>query len=312
MKYSKIIKPIFIVGCGRSGTTLLYHLMAGHRDLAWISNYNDKFPNRPWLSKFNFLFKNPRISSYTRNRKRAFPFILPDEGYNFWDMFYQVQQPDLPLTESDVKYSDTTSMKKLISRYIKHSNSERFLNKNTRNTRRCRYLLKIFPDAFFIHTIRDGRAVTNSLINTSFWRNLPLWYHDEGKTPAQLIDEGMDEILLAAKLWKYEVERILSDSEKIPKEQYMEIRYETLTEKPEAALMKILSFCDLDWNSEFEKFVKSFDAQNRNYKWKQNFSDEQRNNIQDELEPLLSKLGYEFSRTNEIKYAQSNMEYSVI
>src|SRR5213078_3203453 len=35
---------------------------------------------------------------------------------------------------------------------------------------RVGYLRAIFPDARFIHLIRDGRAVANSLIHTDFWR----------------------------------------------------------------------------------------------------------------------------------------------
>src|SRR5690242_7881820 len=33
-------KPIFIVGAPRSGTTLLYDLMASHKDLAWFSQHD--------------------------------------------------------------------------------------------------------------------------------------------------------------------------------------------------------------------------------------------------------------------------------
>ena len=35
---------------------------------------------------------------------------------------------------------------------------------------RIGYLNEIFSDAKFIHILRDGRAVANSLINVEFWR----------------------------------------------------------------------------------------------------------------------------------------------
>ncbi len=34
---------------------------------------------------------------------------------------------------------------------------------------RLGYLHEIFPDAKFIHVVRDGRAVVNSLINVDWW-----------------------------------------------------------------------------------------------------------------------------------------------
>ena len=41
----------------------------------------------------------------------------------------------------------------------------RFVNKNLQNSFRVRLLNLIFPDAKFIHIIRDGRAVAFSLLN---------------------------------------------------------------------------------------------------------------------------------------------------
>jgi glycosyltransferase involved in cell wall biosynthesis len=211
----KIRQPIFIVGCGRSGSTLLYNLMAGHKDLTWFSNYTDKYPNQPWISKFNYLFKDPTISKNFRDNQ-LFPFIIPSEAHDLWNLFHPLEQGgDPPLFESDVKDANVVLMKKTILNHLKYSKCRRFVNKNTRNTHRSLYPYKIFPDALFIHIIRDGRAVTNSLLNVDFWRNLHLWYRDDFKTPTQLIQEGENEILLAAKLWKFEVQRMLLHSKKI-------------------------------------------------------------------------------------------------
>lgn len=291
-----IRQAIFILGCGRSGTTLLYYLLAGHKDLAWFSNYTDKFPNQPWLSILNHLFKIPTISKHFRENQ-LFPFIIPSEGYNLWNLFHPIGPraragAARPLFESDIKDTNIDLMKKTILKHLKYSKCNRFINKNTRNTRRSRYLFKIFPDALFIHVIRDGRAVTNSLLNVGFWNNLHLWYRDDFKTPAQLIQEGENEVLLAAKLWKFEVHKMLLDSNKIPKGQYLEVRYENLTKEPISILKNILLFCNLDYSKNFEKHIKSFNIINRNYKWKKNLSKNQIQIVEKELNNLLKVLGY--------------------
>ena len=38
-----IKKPIFIIGTGRCGSTLLYRILALHPELAFLSNINEKF-----------------------------------------------------------------------------------------------------------------------------------------------------------------------------------------------------------------------------------------------------------------------------
>jgi len=292
----KIRQPIFIVGAGRSGTTLLYNLIAGHKDLAWFSNYTDKFPNQLWLSTFNFLFKIPAISKKLRDN-HIFPFVIPSEGYNLWNLFHPIHQHERegaarPLLGSDIKDVNIVLIKHMILKYLKYSKCTRFVNKNTRNTRRSLYLYKIFPDALFIHIIRDGRAVTNSLLNVAFWRNLNLWYRDDYKTPAQLIHEGENEALLAAKLWKFEVQRILLDSKKIPKNQYYEVRYEDLTKNPFSILKDILLFCNLHYYKNYEKHIKSFNIINKSYQWEENLTKKQIQQVEKEIKNLLGKLEY--------------------
>jgi hypothetical protein len=43
---------------------------------------------------------------------------------------------------------------------------------------RISFLYAIFPDARFVHVLRDGRAVANSRLNASFWKGwhgLNIW-----------------------------------------------------------------------------------------------------------------------------------------
>ena len=141
----EIINPIFIVGSGRSGTTLLYNLIAGHIDLGWFSNYTNKYPKIPQLAKLNKLYKNLEIS---RNFRKIKGFPLPSEGYRIWDYFHPVnggfdKGSSPPFDESDVENADIDLMKKTIIKHLKASGSYRFVNKNTRNTRRMLYLYQL-------------------------------------------------------------------------------------------------------------------------------------------------------------------------
>jgi len=289
-----IQEPIFIIGSGRSGTTLFYNILAGHRDLAWFSNYTDRYPNKPWFAKFNALYKNITLSKKYRTWSL---FPKPSEGFNIWNYFHPLSDIEdagasSPLYEDDIKDTNIPLMKKIISKHIEYSNATRFLNKNTRNTRRSRYLKEIFHDCIFIHMIRDGRAVINSLLNVQWWNDLPLWYRNDFKTPSQLIKEGYNEILLAAKMWKNNVNRLLEDKKKIPKNQYHELRYEEFINDPHTCLKNILSFCNLKYYEDYEKFINSFNIINMDYKWKNEFTNDQIEMIEDEIGSLLKKLKY--------------------
>lgn len=207
----KIDRPIFIVGTGRSGTTIFYNLICGHGDLGWFYEnwltYHTRIPSLISLfASLIILYKLPPIS--TRYRKRGW-FPKPSEAYPVWDMFHPVENgaASPPFTEEDVDLANVELMRSVIKKHLYYSKTSRFVSKNTRNSRRMRYLHKIFPDALFIHVIRDGRAVANSLLHVGFWSDLPLWWCG-GYTPAQLKEQGEDSALLAAKHWKAGIERI--------------------------------------------------------------------------------------------------------
>jgi len=282
--------PIFIVGSGRSGTSIVYYLLAGHRCLAWVSNYVLRFPSYPLLARLNALYQTPFLIRRHKNQ-RWFP--KPVEAYKIWDSFHPMKNSaaTLPLTEKDSVAADIEGLRCFIANIIRFSGRARFLNKNTRNARRSRYLNAMFPDALFIHVIRDGRAVTNSLLNVHFWKTLSLWWA-EAKTPSELQSEGVDPVLIAARHWKLGVERMLHDRQYIPQEQYIEIRYEELMRDPIVELTRILDFCDLPCTCDFQAHVEEFNLENRNFKWMNRFPPYQINKIYEEIGPLLEQLEY--------------------
>ena len=49
MRIDGLKLPVFIVGCGRSGTTIVYELLCEHPDFAWFSSYAERWPAFPQL-----------------------------------------------------------------------------------------------------------------------------------------------------------------------------------------------------------------------------------------------------------------------
>jgi hypothetical protein len=223
--------------------------------------------------------------------RRWFP--EPVEAHELWDMFHPVENSKggPPFVEEDAAAADRQGMRLFIANILRFSRRARFLNKNTRNTRRIRYLQAIFPDACFIHIIRDGRAVANSFLNIDWWPRLSVWWAN-GRTTTQLEREGADPVMVAAQMWKSEVERVLQDAEYVSPERYIEVRYEKLMQYPIRTMLGVLDFCGLSWTSEFQEHIEAFDIKTRNFKWMDRFTAQQMDCINKEIGPLLEQLEY--------------------
>jgi hypothetical protein len=278
-------KPIFIIGSGRSGTTLLYRLLYGHPDTAWFSGITDILPRFPQLSILS-RFLNGKIHRH---------FGPSIEAINIYK-FCGVDNPSLrskgaSLTEQDVNKYSEFMLYKTVAQHLKWMGKSRFINKNTTNCMRIRYLKHIFPDALFVHIIRNGYAVVNSLLRVNWWPDLELWWL--GRTPRQWIKTGGNPAELCARHWKRQVEEVLQNKEHIPPNQYLECRYEEVVEKPLSSLKKILEFCQLRWSDGFEKYIKSISISNLSLnKWQDELDKASKEAVKKFAGDLIYYFGY--------------------
>jgi hypothetical protein len=118
-------KPVFIVGCSRSGTTVGYKVLSMAKRLASLEKESHDF----WNS------------------------LHPPEEKN-WDSH--------SLDAEDVSERDRMDVSRY---FFKHLGMRRFVDKANQNCFRIPYLLELFPDAIFIYVKRDGRDNVNSLIH---------------------------------------------------------------------------------------------------------------------------------------------------
>lgn len=276
----RVSSPIFIVGSGRSGTTLVYELMCQHPDLGWFSNYVERWPKLPQLglvSRHARLSRLPRIGRYMPR---------PVEGYRLWDSCASRQRPNAgPLDDRDVHPEERECINATIARIMRYQGKHRFVNKNTRNSVRVPFLMELFGDPFFIHVVRDPRAAVASMLRVPFWPNLPVWC-EGGITPLEWRASGRDETVLAAKLWCDEVGRVLADRARIPEGRYLEIRYEDLVREPRRHVPTIFEFCGMTLTPRMLDRMSRIPCDDRNAKFRSQLNQTQIDQIDNMTLPI--------------------------
>jgi sulfotransferase family protein len=141
--------PFFVVGCPRSGTTLVRSMLREHPRLVIP-------PEAPWLTELA-----PRRGAWSRERRtKVLDQILGHPRYRDWSLpaktvraAVEEQQPS--------SYSELVRV--LFAVYALREAKPRWGDKTPENVLQVDLLARLFPAAVFIHVIRDGREVAASL-----------------------------------------------------------------------------------------------------------------------------------------------------
>jgi hypothetical protein len=274
MKEVPVVKPVFIVGVPRSGTSIFYRKLACHPDFAWLTKTSKKFPRSVFASRFASVF-------HKDNRHT--------EGSWIWRKFAREQ--DDCLEKGDLTPRAASFYRDVFRAQMALFDKPRFLSKYPRNVLRMEFFKEIFPDALFIHVIRDGRAAANSILNCRLKHGGADEYWGI-KPPAwkELLDrDGLESCCLQ---WKQTVEYARKSAENLSDGQYTEIKYEDFVSSPIEVLQAVGEFCDIKWEEELLESLVS-DLRSQNYKWREKFSSDQIDMMHDHIGALLKDLGYD-------------------
>ena len=286
-----IEKPIFIIGSGRSGTSVLYNLLSTHPELGWFSNYSAKFYNLTPLPLLHRILDLPLLGSVAKqgivsNNRYS---IKPSEAGRIYHDYCGFESA-IKSTEDDLNPEAEQKLKAAIRRHLRLSGKKRFLNKQTANTQRIRLIDTMFPDAQYIHIIRDGRAVANSMFNVSWWNDTDIWWLD-GMKAAEWEKQGKPAIELCGLHWMRDVKEIL-ENKYLFGERYIELKYEDFIQDVHGTMKEITDFCGLGYENGFTKLLPT-SLPNMNQKWKENLTDNQKDVLVTAIGPFLKELGYE-------------------
>jgi hypothetical protein len=281
---------VFLVGCGRSGTTVLYNTFAAHQATAWFSRWTDA-TRRPELALGAELYRR----WFTRADRRTRRFLpYPSEGYRLWDQAVNLDPADTlrPLDNTDVTVGRARSIDDLVEAHLRYGHGRCFINKNTRNSRRVRFLASVYPDAAFIHVVRHPLDVVASLTEVAWWPDLALWTR-QGASPRSLRAEGAEAAVLAAELWAAETSMVRRDLERLrDSERASEIHYEDFVRSPEQELGALLTRLGLDLDADTARFCTLVSAASVGT-WDRRLSGDQRKAATAIVADLAGQFGYD-------------------
>ena len=290
MSRSLIDRPIFLLGSGRSGTTVLYNFMAVHPQLCWFSNVSNRFAWLPCAPLSHRVLDFGGIGKQARRhivgRRGGRRRLGPVEAEMLYDMAGFVS--NRRSTEADYDPEVERRFRQIVERHLRWSGKPRFLSKQTANNQRYRLLNRMFPDALFVHLIRDGRAVANSIRGQRWLETMDLWWLQD--KAANHVEEYGDPIELCGLHWQHNVNELLQARELLG-ERYCELRYEDLVHDVHGFVRTVLDFCQLEAPAAFLELLPA-KLPDMNNKWRDDLSDQQIQALQKVIGPSLEQLGY--------------------
>jgi hypothetical protein len=269
--------PIFLLGVRRSGTTLLRVMLDRSSELAipdesyFIPQLADRHPGRLHIGMFlNDLRRVGTLREWAvpveAVRERLPPGALAGHGIAAVFEAYAAQQ-------GKARWGDKTPM------YMQH----------------LELLERLFPDALYVHLIRDGRDAALSFL----------------AVPKGIMTEGWGHPRDAAGFacqWRTEVAAARRLGLRVGPGRYLEVRYEALVADPEPELRRICSFGGLAYEPAMMEYPGTVDVSAKPHQqslrkaptpglrdWRSQMTTEDVARFEGIAGDLLADLGYELA-----------------
>lgn len=291
-----------LLGAGRSGTTLLYKLLAMHRHVAYVSNYVQKAPSMPWLAVGNRLLHHwpaaKRRAWFLEeggaymNSKRVRAQALVPTPFEGEALYRYCGVPLTPATGTRPDPQAVARLRRAFKTMQRCAGGDTIMTKRTANNRRVAWLNAAFPRARYIHLVRDGRAVAYSLLRVNWWDDHTLFW--AGKTPRQLTAAGADPLELASRNWVEEMSALEIGIAALDARQVMIMRYEDLLADPIGQVRAALAFIGVSMDSDaaFRPLLEGLNLSPRVESWTTRWTPRERDLVEGVQGAMLSRWTY--------------------
>jgi hypothetical protein len=232
---------LFIVGCPRSGTTLLKRLLDVHPQIAIT-------PESHWIPRWF--------------HKKAGKGLTPDglvKPKLLRKLFQFPRFLELGITRDDVEkiaagpepVSYARFVTALFDLYGEQRSKPIVGDKTPGYARDLPTLHTLWPEARFVHLIRDGRDVCLSILN---WERAKNWKAGEGV--ARFPSWNSDVVGTIALWWEWHVRLAREAGGELGDEWYHEVRYEAFVAQPEDECRALCRFLRVPWDGDM---VRSYE-----------------------------------------------------
>ena len=273
--------PVFVVGCPRSGTTLLYHMLLSTGGFA---NYRSE------SNVFNLLLPKFAGLRSPADRKALLDVWLKSKLFRVSGLdrdaitakiighcrsagdFLRIVMQEIAGNQGVARWADCTPEHLLYMREIKQQ----------------------IPEALFIHIIRDGRDVALSYVKQNWTHPFP-W-------------DRNDRLGVAGLYWEWLVRKGREHAQHLGSD-YCEIRFEDLVARPQETLTHLEPFIDHELNYEHiqRTGIGSVNEPNTSFsfeagatfhpveRWKTKMTGEEIASFEETAGSALTQMGYELS-----------------
>jgi len=238
--------PIFLVGAERSGTTLLRLMLDHHPRLAWCEEF-----------------------------EYAVDWIAPDGRFPDAARYADWLESDRIFLNSGFQIDRSLDYAALVRSFLEQKrqrNGKPIVGATVH--RHFDRLLSVWPDARFVHLLRDGRDVAPSCIGMGWNGNV--W-------------TACDRWIEAENLWQ-------SVRRQVGAERTHDVTYEDLISRPEETLTGICRFLGVDYSSAMLDYSRttSYRAPDPHHtqQWRKKLSEREVRLIESRIGPMLAERNY--------------------
>lgn len=258
--------PLFVIGHWRTGTTLLHEMLMRDGRFNCPDSFACMVPNHVLLSEHffktycNWMVPNRRPmdnmpAGWDRPQEDEFALCLMGLPSPYADIAFPNRPPVYPgsLDLSGLKPAELARWKRGFRRFVQtlaFKDPRRLVLKSPPHTARVPVLLELFPDARFLHIVRDPYVVFPSTVN--LWKSLAKKHglqtpRDEGRIREKVFAE-----------FRVIYDRLEEAKPLIPRGRFHEVKYEELVKDPVGRMRAAYDALELGGFEEFRPRLEDY------------------------------------------------------
>jgi hypothetical protein len=269
-------RPVFIVGCSRAGTTVVYKTFSESKELG----------------------------------------SLQRETHDFWAQMHPPSERNWDTHAIDPAKANSDERNRVAGYFYRYTGQSRFVDKNNQNGLSIPYLRGLFPDAFFVYVKRSPGDNINSLMEGwrredefATWSNeLPVevavddgryrrWCFFLAEGWRDYVKSSLEEV--CAFQYRAMNEAILDAKKLIPERRWIEIAYDDILADPAAEFERAFAATELTFDTPLKDHCASVLARPynafseiRSDKWREQENAARIERVLPGLRDLSIKMGY--------------------